>query len=101
MKYSAMILAAGSGQRCGLGYNKLLYRFEDGETILEKSVRAFERQADCEQIILVISEGDEEIIRSLFGNRVEYVYGGASRQDSSLNGLAAGMRPQGGADRHS
>lgn len=89
MKYSAMILAAGSGQRCGFGYNKLLYRFEDGETILEKNVRAFERQADCAQIVLVISEGDEEIIRSLFGNRVEYVYGGASRQDSSLNGLAA------------
>ncbi len=39
MKYSAMILAAGSGQRCGLGYNKLLYRFDDGETILEKVLK--------------------------------------------------------------
>lgn len=34
MKYSAMILAAGSGQRCGLGYNKLLYRFEDRKSVV-------------------------------------------------------------------
>lgn len=89
MKYSAMILAAGSGERCGLGYNKLLYQFKDGETILEKSVKAFERQKDCEQIVLVISQRDETHIYDLFKDRVEYVLGGATRQDSSLNGLSA------------
>lgn len=89
MKYSAMILAAGSGERCGLGYNKLLYKFKDGETILEKSVLAFERQKDCTQIVLVISQRDEAQIRELFKDRVEYVLGGATRQDSSLNGLSA------------
>lgn len=89
MKYSAMILAAGSGQRCGLGYNKLLYQFDDGETIVEKSVKAFERQADCDQIVLVINPCDEEVIRSILKDRVEYVYGGDTRQDSSLNGLHA------------
>lgn len=89
MKYSAMILAAGSGERCGLGYNKLLYKFEDGETILEKSVKAFERHKDCVQIILVISQKDKVQIQELFKDRVDYVLGGATRQDSSLNGLSA------------
>lgn len=89
MKYSAMILAAGSGERCGLGYNKLLYKFTDGETILEKSVKAFERQMDCVQIILVISSKDKVQIQELFKDRVDYVLGGATRQDSSLNGLSA------------
>lgn len=89
MKYSVMILAAGSGERCGLGYNKLLYKFKDGETILEKSVQVFERQKDCMQIVLVISPKDEAQIRELFKDRVEYVLGGATRQDSSLNGLSA------------
>lgn len=89
MKYSAMILAAGSGERCGLGYNKLLYKFEDGETILEKSVKAFERHIDCVQIILVISQKDKVQIQELFKDRVDYVLGGATRQDSSLNGLSA------------
>lgn len=88
MKYSAMILAAGSGERCGLGYNKLLYKFEDGETILEKSVKAFERHKDCVQIILVISQKDKVQIQELFKDRVDYVLGGATRQDSSLNGLS-------------
>lgn len=89
MKYSAMILAAGSGERCGLGYNKLLYKLNDGETILEKSVHAFKRQKNCVQIILVINPKDEKQMRELFKDHVEYVYGGAARQDSSLNGLSA------------
>ena len=51
--YSAVILAAGSGTRLGLGYNKLLYKLDE-ETIIEKTVSVFEKDIDCKEIILVI-----------------------------------------------
>lgn len=87
MNYSVMILAAGSGTRCNLGYNKLLFKLEDGLSIIEKTVSVFENEKNCTQIILVVSENDETVMRNLFKARVEYVLGGQSRQESSLNGL--------------
>lgn len=87
MKYSAVILAAGSGTRLGLGYNKLLYQLEN-ETIIEKTVHVFEKDEDCKEIILVISKTDEENMQALFQNRVHFVYGGATRQESSYNGVS-------------
>ena len=88
MRYSAVILAAGSGTRVGLGYNKLLYKIDE-ETIIEKTVKVFEQDASCSEIILVISKNDEKDMRSLFGNRVQFVFGGATRQESSYHGVSA------------
>lgn len=87
MKYSAVILAAGSGLRVGLGYNKLLYKLDE-ETIIEKTVKVFENDKDCQEIILVISQSDSESMKNIFKNRVSYVYGGATRQESSYNGVS-------------
>lgn len=89
MNYTALIVAAGSGSRMGLGYNKLLFRFENKETIIERTVQIFEKDERCRQIVVVISEHDEEVMRPLLQNRVQFVYGGAQRSDSVYNGLSA------------
>ena len=88
MNYSAVILAAGSGTRLGLGYNKLLYKL-DNETIIEKTVKAFEKDQYCKEIILVISKNDETAMEELFHKRVRFVFGGATRQESSYHGVTA------------
>lgn len=88
MRYSAVILAAGSGTRVGLGYNKLLYKMDE-ETIIEKTVKVFEQDASCNEIILVISKNDEDDMKRLFKDRVHFVYGGATRQESSYHGVSA------------
>lgn len=87
MKFSAVILGAGSGTRCGLGYNKLLHQ-SVGKTILEQTVEVFENKKECDQIVLVISQKDEAIMKEIFQDRVTYVIGGATRLDSSVNGVA-------------
>lgn len=89
MNYTALIVAAGSGSRMGLGYNKLLFRFDSGETIIERTVQIFEKDERCRQIVVVISEHDEEAMRPLLANRVQFVYGGEQRSDSVYNGLSA------------
>lgn len=85
--YSAVILAAGSGTRLGLGYNKLLYNLDE-QTIIEKTVSVFEKDIDCKEIILVISKNDEETMKTIFKERVSYVFGGSTRQESSYNGVS-------------
>ena len=62
--YSAIILAAGSGTRLGLGYNKLLYKIDD-KTIIEKTVEVFKNDNDCHETILVISKDDEMTMKEL------------------------------------
>ena len=88
MNYSVVIVAAGSGSRMGLGYNKMLYTLKNGETILEKTVRNFEEDERCTQIIVVTSEDDrvqfEEILK---GKDISFVNGGETRQESVQQGL--------------
>lgn len=88
MKYSVIIPCAGSGKRMNLGYNKLLYRLDD-ETVIEKTVNIFKNEANCIQIILVVSKDDLEIISAMFSSdsKINIVIGGQERQDSVYNGL--------------
>ena len=88
MDYSALIVAAGSGSRMGLGYNKLLYTFENGDTIIEKTVEIFRKDERCKQIILVISKEDQATFAHLFQDKsIQFVLGGDTRADSVYNGL--------------
>ena len=90
IQYTAIVLAAGKGARTNLDYNKMFYRFQDGMTILEKSVNLFLADEDCIQLVLVTTKGEESTVRSLFDDeRMTYVYGGETRQDSVYNGLQA------------
>lgn len=90
MEYTALVVAAGSGRRVGLGYNKLLYKFENGKTILEETVQIFMKDERCKQIIVVSSGDDMETFTKLCSaGNVVFVLGGATRQQSVYNGLKA------------
>ncbi len=55
MRYSALVLAAGSGQRMKLGYNKVFYELENGKHGLRSGVIGFQEDDRCKQIVLVCS----------------------------------------------
>ncbi len=87
MFYTALIVAAGSGSRMGLGYNKLLYPLSDSQTVIEKTTALFQKDKRCRQIVIVINESDKEQMKALFSDDITFVIGGATRQESVYNGL--------------
>ena len=88
MEYSALIVAAGSGSRMGLGYNKMLFTLKNGKTILEETISKFEADERCAQIIVVASEEDLDTFKELLaGKKISFTIGGKTRQDSVYNGL--------------
>lgn len=85
MNYCALIVAAGQGSRMNLGYNKVFYKFKDGETILAKTINVFKKDPRCKQIVVVTNGENFKRIKQS-GNLV-IVGGGSSRQESVMNGL--------------
>lgn len=87
MKYSLILLCAGSGRRTGLEYNKIFYKFKN-QTVYEKNINHFLQDERCKQIIVVTKENEIEDIKKLVQDkRIEFVYGGQERQDSVYEGL--------------
>ncbi|MFP4286192.1 MAG: 2-C-methyl-D-erythritol 4-phosphate cytidylyltransferase [Candidatus Izemoplasmataceae bacterium] len=84
--YTAIIVAAGKGTRTGLSTNKVLTKVH-GSTILEYSVKAFQKDPLCEAVFLVYKQDDLEVFQSLFNDSVDYVLGGNTREDSVYNAL--------------
>ena len=91
MNYSAVIVAAGQGRRMNLGYNKVYYRFPDGETVLAKTMKVFEQDPRCKQIIVVTQKEDFIYYMKDVDARgsLVVVEGGDTRQQSVQNGLMA------------
>lgn len=88
MEYSAVIVAAGSGSRVGLGYNKMLFKLKNGNTILEETMHIFEKDRRCKEIVVVASKQDKEAFSKLCKeDHILLVEGGATRQESVWNGL--------------
>ncbi len=86
--FSAIIVAAGSARRTGLGYNKIFYKIKD-KTLIEYSIKPFLDDEDFKEIIIVLSKEDLKEIRSLFSHpKIKYVIGGSTRQKSVFNGLS-------------
>ena len=87
MSTSAIIVASGSSRR--MGFDKLMALLA-GQTVLDYSVQAF---AACDEISEVIVVTDPERFGALnlstCQGKVYRVDGGAERQDSVSNGLAA------------
>jgi len=86
-----VIVAAGSGKRMGGQRNKLWLPLA-GEPILAHTVRLFAAHQDVDQIVLVVSEQDHADVLQWLSKeaiRLAVVLGGAERQDSVRNGLAA------------
>ncbi len=86
--HSLVILAAGSGSRMNLGYNKMLHKV-DGETILNHTINKFLPFTEFKEIIVVINQKDEkEILPSLVNDqRIKIAYGEGERQDSVAKGV--------------
>lgn len=89
MKYSAVIVAAGSGSRTGLEYNKVFYKIND-RTVIEHSVQHFIEDDECKEIIIVINEVEENVFKSILKtSKIKFVKGGEERKDSVYRGLQA------------
>lgn len=87
MKYSVIILCAGSGRRSGLNYNKMLYVYDD-KTVFEHTVNVFINDDNCDEIIITCKDNEMNSFKSLINDkRVKFVLGGNERQDSVYNGL--------------
>lgn len=87
MNYSCVVVAAGSGSRTGLNYNKVFYKLND-KTVIESSLQHFVNDIDCKQIVLVVNENEQDdFIKLNLDKKVEYAKGGNTRQDSVYSGL--------------
>jgi 2-C-methyl-D-erythritol 4-phosphate cytidylyltransferase len=100
MNTTALIPAAGMGRRMGASINKQYLELA-GRPILAHTLALFENSPDIDRII-VISPQEEipfcrEQVVSRYGFRKvhDIVAGGAERQDSVRNGLAALPEPSG------
>lgn len=87
MKFSAIILAAGSGARMGLNYNKVFYKIND-KRVLDYSLEFFKKYRFCEEIILVASDNDFNFVYGEYNDQVDaIIVGGNTRQESVRKGL--------------
>lgn len=100
-RYTAIIVAAGKGERSGQSTPKQ-YVMVSGKPMLRWSVECFSDDPQCTSIIVVIGEGQADLASnaladmSLAGmSKVQWVEGGATRQQSVYNGLrtAANLDP--------
>lgn len=89
--YTLIIPAAGQGKRMGAGKNKLFLQLDDAPIIVH-TLRAFEKDEQCRQIILAINERErsyfEELLQTYhIQKNILFVQGGNERQDSVYNAL--------------
>ena len=90
----AVVVAAGRGERAGLGHNKVFEPVR-GRTVLARCLDAFQRSGRFDGVALVLSEGDIAAFEALRQREGPFplvrrvVPGGASRRDSVYHGLEA------------
>lgn len=89
MEYDVIILAAGKGERTGLGYNKMLYQI-DTKRLYEYACEVFLNDPDCQQVILVSNDIQQEQFPHY---KVLVVEGGETRQESAYKGLQYALSP--------
>lgn len=90
---SAVIVAAGQGTRMGSGLDKIFLEVA-GLPVVGHAWLKFDRQPEIDEIVMVIREDAREQFEQLAGqlNLAKphtLIAGGAERQDSVMNGLAA------------
>jgi 2-C-methyl-D-erythritol 4-phosphate cytidylyltransferase len=91
--YSALILAAGSGERSGLAYNKVFHPLR-GIPVLKRAVLCFLADPKVEAVVIVGKPEEANHISALLeGIPYEFVAGGATRQESVRLGLAKVVSP--------
>ncbi len=88
---TALITAAGSGSRMGHEKGKLFLKI-GSKTVIERTLEVFDSIEKIKSIVLVIRERDEEMMKKIaqkLKKPVRLVFGGASREESTYNGLKA------------
>jgi len=88
---AAIICAAGPGTRFG-GKRKKQFTDVGGRAIFLRSVELFANRDDVKQVLLGISEEDEEIVKIKWGPNLSFFgvklfFGGADRSETILKGL--------------
>ena len=88
MIYQAILLAAGNSSRSALPYNKVLHLIED-KPIIYLSASNFINDERCNKILLVCKEEEINTFKEVFVgvDKIEYVIGGNTRQESVNNAL--------------
>lgn len=92
MRYDAVLLLAGLGQRMGAGGNKV-HLLLAGKPVFRYSLELFLADPDCQQVILVGRAEERMRYQSELSDRVVFVTGGPERQDSARLGLAQVRSP--------
>ena len=91
MKNIALILASGTGSRCGLDYPKQFVEI-NGKCILQYTIEKFQNNSNIDEIYLVTNPVYVEKVKELstcYSKVVKTVAGGVTRKDSSYNGIFA------------
>lgn len=87
MSNIAIVLGAGNGTRMKSEKSKLLLEIS-GKTVIERSVNAFLDTSDVDEVIVTVREQDiDEFASVLNDDRVSFVIGGATRQESVKNAV--------------
>ena len=87
--YTALIVAAGSGSRVDLGYNKVFFEVHS-KPILLYSVDQFIKDTEFSEIIVVYAKGEYDRMKEVLSYReIILIEGGNTRQESVYNGLKA------------
>lgn len=87
MSNIAIVLGAGSGTRMKSEKSKLLLELS-GKTVIERSVNAFLDISDIDEVIVTAREEDVGAFANLLTDeRVSFVIGGATRQESVKNAV--------------
>jgi 2-C-methyl-D-erythritol 4-phosphate cytidylyltransferase len=92
-KIGAVIPAAGAGRRMG-GPRAKQFLALDGKPILARTVERFDSSPEVDEIVLAVGEEEREAVAEMlrpyaFAKLRRIVAGGAERQDSVWNALAA------------
>lgn len=91
MSASAVILAAGRGDRMRMDENKLFLPI-CGQALICHTVSAFARITELDDLVLVVPSGEMEKVRQLvqpITDHCRFVKGGETRRDSALVGVRA------------
>lgn len=91
MSASAVILAAGRGDRMRVDENKLFLPI-CGQALICHTVSAFARITELDDLVLVVPSGEMEKVRQLvqpITDHCRFVKGGETRRDSALVGVRA------------
>ena len=87
-RVTAVLVAAGSSTR--MGFDKLSFDL-GGETVLERSVRAFDECPEVDELVIVTGASGENARRAAARCKkpVRLVKGGSTRAESARSGVAA------------